>query len=385
MTDALRRGGALAGLGMDVWGRERGWDEERIRTQNVEIKTGNRVVRVRGVQSRPELNGQPVTLTRWLGQRQRYEVQKQGEAKLLALKPECLEFGAAAEAIHRAVERHDLKAIEDLTEVSGGLSALRQEVETPHGWMPVLSWAAGTGRYLAVAHLAQAGADVHAVDSEAGSTALHFASAGGQPECVQALLDSGCNPNVRTTDSMRATPLMLAASQGRAEVVEILIACPGIDLEAYGPEEQATAFLLAAGTDGLPLRDISGGPDFVSDHARCLSLLAAAGCNTEATDSAGNTATTIAWRMRCVATQQQLSAINKERAEQRGAEAKAAMSLQKMTDEMATIKAQMAALKQQQEPVPTPGIYVHSRPIKLPLCLPLLMTPIFTGAGSGAW
>ena len=86
-----------------------------------------------------------------------------------------------------------------------------------------------------------------------------------------------------------------------------------------------------------------------------------------------------------MATQQQLSAINKERAEQRGAEAKAAMSLQKMTDEMATIKAQMAALKQQQEPVPTPGIYVHPRPIKLPLFLPLLMTPIFTGAGSGAW
>lgn len=313
----------MAFHGMKVSGRERGWDEERIRTQNVEIETGNRAVLVCGVQSRPELNGTRVTLVRFLGARQRYEVKEPGRSKLLALKPQCLEFRTKAEAIHRAVERNDHEGLELLLSAGpSAIAAMKQEVETPHGRMPILGWAAGTGRYTSVALLARWGADVDARDSLSGSTALHFASAGGQPECVAALIDHSCDVNVRARESTQATPLMMAASQGRAEVVEILLRCPGIDLEVTGPE-QATAFLLAAGTDGFPLDDTSGGPDFISDHSRCLSLLAEAGCNTEATDSHGNLATTIARRMHCIATQQALSKINKRRVQQRAAGAEA--------------------------------------------------------------
>ena len=54
------------------------------------------------------------------------------------------------------------------------------------------------------------------IADEYGSTPLHYASQRDDVECLQALLDRNCTPNV--VDTAKATPLHNAAHEGRIEV-----------------------------------------------------------------------------------------------------------------------------------------------------------------------
>src|ERR1700722_9285222 len=68
--------------------------------------------------------------------------------------------------------------------------------------------------------LIQAGADVHACDSDK-RTALMWAAACGYSDIVQTLIEIGSDLNARDKDDR--TPLILAAMLGHADTVQVLI------------------------------------------------------------------------------------------------------------------------------------------------------------------
>jgi hypothetical protein len=88
-----------------------------------------------------------------------------------------------------------------------------------------------------------------------GRTALYAACEGGQPKCVQMLLDAGATIDVRRDD--RSTPLIAAAYFGRDEVIELLLG--------------AGAKLLPRDSEGTALENARR-----QKHTRCIELLEAA-------------------------------------------------------------------------------------------------------------
>jgi ankyrin repeat protein len=70
--------------------------------------------------------------------------------------------------------------------------------------------------------LIEHGARVDSLNS-GGGTPLHDAALGGNPDIIQLLLDHGAAIDARDKDE-NATPLMLAASLGRAKAVGVLLA-----------------------------------------------------------------------------------------------------------------------------------------------------------------
>lgn len=77
-----------------------------------------------------------------------------------------------------------------------------------------------------VDRLIRAGADLHTVGRN-GWTALHLAAIHGDLQKAERLIRAGAAPNARATVDAEETPLMLAASEGHAEVVQLLIAHGG--------------------------------------------------------------------------------------------------------------------------------------------------------------
>ena len=67
-----------------------------------------------------------------------------------------------------------------------------------------------------------AGASVHHVNFE-GRTVLHMATQLGRVGVVRLLLRAGANPNIVSTDGMRATPIYIATQNGHLAILEALI------------------------------------------------------------------------------------------------------------------------------------------------------------------
>jgi ankyrin repeat protein len=84
-----------------------------------------------------------------------------------------------------------------------------------------LMFASFNGHTPVIAYLLEAGAAVDSTDS-AGRTALMYAASGPFPEAVAMLLVWGAEVNIQGTLE-GFTPLMTAAAEGQAEVVEILL------------------------------------------------------------------------------------------------------------------------------------------------------------------
>ncbi len=157
----------------------------------------------------------------------------------------------------------------------------------------------------------KSGADVNAIVTRTGRTALMTAAAKGFPDAVRLLIAEHANVNV--SDVFGRTALLDACQEGRAEVVKILLDA-GADFRASSNTGE-TALALAASTGSVATIQalIAAGADVnASDrdgwrplmfavmhgHAAAVKALIAAGADVAAsTSDKGTTAMTIARRM----------------------------------------------------------------------------------------
>ena len=103
---------------------------------------------------------------------------------------------------------------------------------------------ARTGDLEIVSSAIAAGANVNVQEPGSGSTPLHFAVARGYSNVVEALLERGCDPNLKNSVGM--TPIMVAANQGRSELTMLLATkAHGIDLNV-GDQHGLTPLMHAA-------------------------------------------------------------------------------------------------------------------------------------------
>ncbi|XP_020585488.1 E3 ubiquitin-protein ligase XB3-like [Phalaenopsis equestris] len=173
--------------------------------------------------------------------------------------------------------------------------ALNRHKQTP------LMLAAMRGRINCVEKLIQAGANILMFDSVNGRTCLHYAAYYGHSDCLQAVLQAahsnliseswGFARFVNVKDGKGATPLHLAAKQGRPSCVRMLLdkgalvcaytgdyGCPGstpLHLAARGGCLESVRELLAWGADRLQM-DSAGRIPYVIALKRkhlCAALL----------------------------------------------------------------------------------------------------------------
>jgi uncharacterized protein len=88
--------------------------------------------------------------------------------------------------------------------------------------LTALMLAAGQGSTQMVGKLLAAGADVHAVDSTMGASALHFAAQGGVIDIAQLLLDAGAFINLQSA-TVGLTPLITAIWAKQVPMVRYLL------------------------------------------------------------------------------------------------------------------------------------------------------------------
>jgi ankyrin repeat protein len=122
------------------------------------------------------------------------------------------------------------------------------------GGETVLMTAARTGSLEAVKALVEAGADVNAAEPRRGQTALLWAAVEGHADVVDYLIGRGANFKTRLGSGF--TPFLLAAREGKREVLEVLLRA-GVDVNEYteippksarvpgGPRPGTTALHLA--------------------------------------------------------------------------------------------------------------------------------------------
>jgi ankyrin repeat protein len=172
------------------------------------------------------------------------------------------------------------------------------------GGMTSLLLALSQGHAEAVKYLLEAGADATLAD-EAGNAALHQAAGGGQAGIVRLLLSrSKAELNVRGQDG--GTPLLLALSQGHAEVAKYLLEA-GADAtladevgnaalhQAAGRGHAETVRLLLSYSKAeLNVRGQDGGPPLLlalsRGHAEVVKYLLEAGADVTLADEVGNAA-----------------------------------------------------------------------------------------------
>jgi ankyrin repeat protein len=120
-------------------------------------------------------------------------------------------------ALLAAIDDNDLPAADGL--IRRGADVNRR------GPLPLtaLMLAAGQGSTQMVGKLLAAGADVHAVDSSMGASALHFAAQGGVIDIAQLLLDAGAFINLQSA-TVGLTPLITAIWAKQVPMVRYLLA-----------------------------------------------------------------------------------------------------------------------------------------------------------------
>src|SRR5437764_1317315 len=106
-------------------------------------------------------------------------------------------------ALIEAVEANDLPAA--AAAIRAGVNVNER---SPLPLTPLMI-AAGRGSAQMVDKLLTAGADVHAVDSSMGASALHFAAQGGVVDVARMLLDAGAFVNLQSA-TVGLTPLINA-------------------------------------------------------------------------------------------------------------------------------------------------------------------------------
>ena len=134
-----------------------------------------------------------------------------------------LELRATPDNLHDAVNAGDTARVQYF--LANGSDADERDAS----WSSPLDLASATGQVAIAVMLLDAGADIEAADEPARMRPLHLAAMGDHPEMVELLIDRGANPNSR--DSLGRTPLMVAATYGRAATASKLVTL-GSDLFA---------------------------------------------------------------------------------------------------------------------------------------------------------
>jgi ankyrin repeat protein len=115
-----------------------------------------------------------------------------------------------------AIEENDLPALDNLIRRGANINQRGPLALTP------LILAAGRGYVQVVDKLLAAGADVHALDSSMGASALHFAAQGGVTDVAQLLLDAGAFINLQSA-TVGLTPLINAVWAKQVPMVRFLL------------------------------------------------------------------------------------------------------------------------------------------------------------------
>ena len=134
-----------------------------------------------------------------------------------------LELRATPDDLHDAVNAGDTARVQYF--LAHGTDADERDAS----WSTPLDLAAATGQVAIAVMLLDAGADIEAADEPARMHPLHLAAIGDHPEMAELLIDRGANPDLR--DSLDRTPLMVAATYGRAATASKLVTL-GSDLFA---------------------------------------------------------------------------------------------------------------------------------------------------------
>ena len=133
--------------------------------------------------------------------------------------------------------------------------------------------------------LANAGADMHAVDSE-NRTALLLSAMEGRRSCVEFLVKSG-GVDVNSHDSRRRTALMEAASMSQTSCVEFLVTC-GANVNAQ--DRDGRTALMETASMSSSRRRCALDEALSMSHISCVEFLVKSGANVNAQDSEGRTA-----------------------------------------------------------------------------------------------
>jgi uncharacterized protein len=147
----------------------------------------------------------------------------------------------------------------------------------PAGETPLMT-AARTGVAAAVRTLLAHGAAVDAVEGWRGQTALMWAASEGHAETIQALIDAGADPAVRSKAGF--TPLLFASRDGHIQAMRVLLA-------AGAPATGKTS----DGTSALVLTILNG-------HFDAGAVLLDHGADPNAPDARGSALHAIAWLRR---------------------------------------------------------------------------------------
>jgi ankyrin repeat protein len=136
-----------------------------------------------------------------------------------------------------AVLRHDATAVRQLLKTGQDVNGARGDGLT------ALHAAAAEGDTAIAAMLITAGANVQATTVLIGSTPLQLAAKNGQAAVVRMLLANSADPD--KCDKLGTSPLMLAAASGNADTVVALLDA-GADADATESSRAETALMFAA-------------------------------------------------------------------------------------------------------------------------------------------
>lgn len=178
--------------------------------------------------------------------------------------------------IHRAASDGDLASLNSLLalEKDGGLQLLLDAPDPEAGLTPLM-WAVSSGQDVVVGRLLSLGADTAAQEATFGSSAVHIACLQGHASTLALLVDAGAPLNLRT--HVGSTPLMIAASDGDAACVKVLLDRGGARLETNAQTHVmgATALHCAVAFDRpevVQLLLAAGADPAIQDHGGFTAL-----------------------------------------------------------------------------------------------------------------
>jgi uncharacterized protein len=151
---------------------------------------------------------------------------------------------AAADRLADAARRGDKQAVRSLL-------AQKVDVNEPQGdGTTALLWAAYNDDAEMADALIRAGAKLQLLTRTGALTPLMVAASNGSAAVVQTLLAAGADPNLRATDG--STALMTAAGSGSVEAVKALLD-HGADVNAQETARGETALMFAAAANRAPV------------------------------------------------------------------------------------------------------------------------------------